>query len=215
LLAMSNYRQQFDNLKPEEVSYVSGALVIREKLFHVEQAQLAYIECLEEWMERNTYETLKTGTRLHIDTVYGDNLQIGCNCSIGGFGFGYKQDGQKYRRMPHHGHVIIGNNVTIHNNVNIDRAVTGVTKIGDNTAIDSGVHVAHNVQIGSNVLIAANATIGGSVQIGDNVFIGCNAFIKQKVYIGSGAIIGAGSVVLKNIPPGTTWAGVPAKQIIK
>lgn len=212
---MSNYRQQFENLQPDEVKYVTGALVIREKLFPVDNGQLAYIECLEEWMERNTYETLKTGTRLHIDTVYGDNLQIGCNCSIGGFGFGYKPDGPAYRRMPHHGHVVIGNNVTIHNNVNIDRAVTGVTKIGDGSAIDSGVHIAHNAQIGNNVLIAANATIGGSAIIGDNVFIGCNAFIKQKINIGHGAVIGAGSVVLKDIPPHTTWAGVPAKQLIK
>lgn len=210
---MSNYRQQFENLQPEEVKYVTGALVVRERLFPCENAQLAYIEALEEWMERNTYETLKTGTRLHIDTVYGDNLSIGCNCSIGGFGFGYKPDGQTFKRMPHHGHVVLGDNVTIHNNVNIDRAVTGVTKIGNGTAIDSGVHIAHNAQIGDNVLIAANATIGGSAIIENNVFIGCNAFIKQKVRIGAHAVVGAGSVVLKDIPPHAVVAGVPAKPI--
>lgn len=210
---MSSYRHQFENLKPEEVRYSPGHLHVRDQSFMVDNPKLAFIECLEEFMERNVYDTYSTGSRVHLDTIIGDEFNIGCNCTIGGYGFGYMMTSSGLRRIPHLGHVVIGDNVTIHNNVNIDRGTTGATTIGNRTAIDSGVHVAHNCTIGSNVLIAANATIGGSVTIDDEAFIGCNAFIKQHVKIGKGATVGAGSVVLENIPPYAVVAGVPAKAI--
>lgn len=210
---MSNYRQLFDGLKPEEVRYGPGHLFVRDASYMVDNPKLAFIEALEEFMERNVYDTLKTGTRIHLDTITGEEFRVGCNCTIGGYGFGYMMTSSGLRRVPHLGHVVIGDNVTIHNNVNIDRGTTGTTKIGAGSAIDSGVHVGHNAQIGSNVLIAANATIGGSAIVEDEAFIGCNAFIKEHVKIGKGATVGAGSVVLKDIPPHAVVAGVPAKSI--
>lgn len=210
---MSNYRHQFENLKPEEVRYSAGHLHVRDLSILVDNPKLAWIEVLEEFMERNTYDTLKTGTRIHLDTITGEEFNVGCNCTIGGYGFGYVMTANGLRRIPHLGHVVIGDYVTIHNNVNIDRGTTGTTKIGNRSAIDSGVHIGHNAQIGNNVMIAANATIGGSALIDDEVFIGCNAFIKQHIKIGKGATVGAGSVVLKDIPPHAVVAGVPAKPI--
>jgi UDP-3-O-[3-hydroxymyristoyl] glucosamine N-acyltransferase len=210
---MSNYRQQFENLKPEEIRYTHGQLHIRNVSILVDNAKLSFIECLEEFMERNVYDTLKTGTRIHLDTIIGEEFNIGCNCTIGGYGFGYIRIELGLKRMPHLGQVKIGDNVTIHNNVNIDRGTVGSTTIGNGSAIDSGVHIGHNAHIGSNVLIAANATIGGSAIIEDEAFIGCNAFIKQHVKVGKGATVGAGSVVLKDIPPHAVVAGVPAKPI--
>lgn len=45
------------------------------------------------------------------------------------------------------------------------------------------------------------------------MFIGANTVICGNVKIGPNAVIGAGSVVLKDVPAGTVYAGVPAKQI--
>ena len=212
---MSHYREKFKELKPSEVSYSvhDKTLIIRENNFPVDNPKLAFIEVMQEFYEKNTYETLKTGTRIHIDTIIGDNVALGCNCTIGGFGFGYERTEGSLVRIPHHGHVVIEDGVTIHNNVNIDRAVKDATIIGKGSAIDSHCHIGHNARIGHNVLIAANSTIGGSAVIGNNVFIGCNSFVKQKIKIGEGAIIGAGSVVLKDVPSGETWVGNPAKKI--
>jgi virginiamycin A acetyltransferase len=49
--------------------------------------------------------------------------------------------------------------------------------------------------------------------IGNDVWIGINATILQGVTIGDGAVIAAGSVVVKDVPPYTIVAGVPAKII--
>jgi UDP-3-O-[3-hydroxymyristoyl] glucosamine N-acyltransferase len=55
--------------------------------------------------------------------------------------------------------------------------------------------------------------IGGSCVIEDNVWVAPNAGVLQKSTIGQGAMVGLGAVVLKNVPPGETWAGVPAKKL--
>jgi UDP-3-O-[3-hydroxymyristoyl] glucosamine N-acyltransferase len=212
---MSQFREKFTNLKPEEISYDKqlNLLFIRGNPFQVDNAKIAFIEALNEWSERNTFETMPTGSRIQIDTRIGDEVRIGQNCTIGGYGFGYQWHDGRYHRMPHLGDVKIDDYVTIHNNTNIDRSVTGTTHIGEGSTIDSNVHIGHNAKIGKYVLIAAGATIGGSAHIGDRTFIGCNAFIKQKVKIGNHVTIGAGSVVYCNVPDGETWAGVPAVKL--
>lgn len=214
---MSNYRSQFQNLRPEEIFYdkEDKTLKIRSNVFPVENPKVAFIEALEEFPVSNTFNEYPTGSKVHVDTRIGDDVEIGCNCVIGGHGFGYENHNGKLIRIPHLGDVLIEDNVTIHNNVNIDRSVTGTTIIGNGCKIDSNVHIGHNVKVGKNTLIAAGAVIGGSTLIGDKVFIGCNAVIKQKLRIGSGAIIGSGSVVLNNVPEGQVWAGNPAKQLIR
>lgn len=54
---------------------------------------------------------------------------------------------------------------------------------------------------------------GGTVKIGNNCFIGYQSCILKGSTIGDNVIIGARSVVKGDIPSGTVWAGIPAKQI--
>lgn len=55
----------------------------------------------------------------------------------------------------------------------------------------------------------------GKIVIGDNCFIGARSTILPGVTIGNNSIVGAGSLVVKNIPSGEVWGGVPAKYIGK
>ena len=47
----------------------------------------------------------------------------------------------------------------------------------------------------------------------DNVVIGMGALIGAGVILGEGCIIGMGAVVTKDVPPGETWVGNPAKKL--
>ena len=53
----------------------------------------------------------------------------------------------------------------------------------------------------------------GTIEILDNCFIGISATILADVKIGPNSIVGASSVVTKDVPPGTIFAGNPAKKI--
>ncbi len=52
-----------------------------------------------------------------------------------------------------------------------------------------------------------------AVHIGPNVWIGFDCCILPGVTIGDGAVVGARSVVTTDVPPGTVFAGNPARLI--
>ncbi|MBT5266554.1 MAG: serine O-acetyltransferase [Rhodospirillaceae bacterium] len=89
----------------------------------------------------------------------------------------------------------------------IDHA-TGVV-VGETAVIEDGVSMLHGVTLGGT------GKEGGDrhPKIRGGTMIGANATILGNIEIGKCSRIGAGSVVLENVPPYTTVAGVPAKVI--
>src|SRR5690606_11936617 len=86
------------------------------------------------------------------------------------------------------------------------------TVVGARTKIDNHCQVGHNVRIGTDCLIAGMTGNAGSVVIGDGVIIGGAVGNADHVTIGSGARIAGRSGVTKDVPPGETWAGFPARS---
>lgn len=147
-------------------------------------------------------------------TRIGENVKIGCNCTIGGCGFGYEKDENgDYLLIPHAGNVIVEDDVEIGNNTAVDRAVLGSTMIRHNVKIDNLVHIAHGVDIGENSLVIANSMVAGSCVIGRGCWIAPSSSILNKKTVGDGATVGMGAVVLKDVEPGDVVAGVPAKSL--
>lgn len=52
-----------------------------------------------------------------------------------------------------------------------------------------------------------------TITVGNDTWLGAGAILLPGVTVGSGCVIGAGAVVVKDCPPNTVWAGVPARQI--
>lgn len=140
----------------------------------------------------------------------GSRVIIHAGAVIGSDGFGYVQDGNGLYKIPQVGGVVIGDRVEIGANVTVDRATTGNTIIGSGSKIDNLAHVAHNVNIGENCIIIAQVGISGSVTIGDGTILAGQVGVRDHVTIGSGATVGAKSGVVKDIPDGQVFSGIPA-----
>src|SRR5207248_7300603 len=74
--------------------------------------------------------------------------------------------------------------------------------------------IAHEAVIGHGCALNPMVNISGGVELGRGVLVGTGAQILQYVKIGDGATIGAGAVVTKDVSPGTTVVGIPAKELI-
>lgn len=86
---------------------------------------------------------------------------------------------------------------------------------------------AHSIVIGETAVVGDNVsmlhavTLGGTgkddedrhPKIGDGVLLGAGAKILGNIHIGHCSRVAAGSVVLRDVPPCKTVAGVPAKVV--
>ena len=155
-------------------------------------------------------------TTLWPQVMVGWGTQIGARCIlysgavIGADGFGFIWDGERHRKVPQIGRVVIEDDVEIGANTTIDRATTNVTRIGRGTKIDNQVHIAHNVIIGENCIIAGKVGISGSVIIGKRVILAGQVGLADHVKIGDDAKVLARSAVLTDLPAGSVSSGIPA-----
>ena len=98
--------------------------------------------------------------------------------------------------------------------------LTSNIKIGRHFHANIYSYVAHDCIIGDYVTLAPSVKCNGNVFIDDHAYIGTGAILKQgkpgePLIIGKGAVIGMGAVVTKNVPPGVTVVGNPAKLMNK
>lgn len=84
-------------------------------------------------------------------------------------------------------------------------------KIGFMVTMLSTCIVGYDVHIGDYAQIGSFVFIGGGARIGQDVVIHPHATILPGVSVGDGAVVGAGSVVIRDVPPGITVMGNPAR----
>ncbi|MCR9154885.1 MAG: NeuD/PglB/VioB family sugar acetyltransferase [Bacteroidetes bacterium] len=88
-------------------------------------------------------------------------------------------------------------------------------EIGEFVMINLQCTIGHDCTIGDYCSLMPGARLSGGVKLEKEVFVGTNAVILPYLKVGAGATIGAGAVVTEDVPPGRTFAGVPAIDITK
>lgn len=106
----------------------------------------------------------------------------------------------------------------------------GELRIGDRTYVghDVHLHALDPVIIGSGCVIADGVFVGssdhdrqdrhrvhgtGPIKIGNDVFLGQRCVVLGGVTIGDGATVGAHAVVTRDVAPGQTVVGIPARPV--
>jgi len=94
--------------------------------------------------------------------------------------------------------------------------LTSNIRIGKHFHSNLYSYVEHDCIVGDFVTFAPGVKCNGNVVIEDHVYIGAGAVIKQgrpgaPLRIGRGAIVGMGAVVTKDVLPGQTVVGNPAR----
>lgn len=83
--------------------------------------------------------------------------------------------------------------------------------IGAHSIVNSGAVVEHDVVLGEHVHLAPGSTLGGAVRVGPMAHIGLGAVVRDHRSVGAGATVGMGAVVVRDVLPGATVTGVPAR----
>lgn len=85
--------------------------------------------------------------------------------------------------------------------------------VGDAVVINSFCTIGHDTVVGSFTTISGHCDITGGVHIGQSVFLSSGVKIAPSKKIGDNASVGIGSIVVKNVKPGVTVFGNPAKVL--
>ena len=91
--------------------------------------------------------------------------------------------------------------------------VTDHVKLGDFVTLNLHAGVGHDAVLGDGTTLSPHCEVTGGARLGRGVFAGTHACVLPRVSVGDFAVLGAGSVVMRDVPPGTTVIGTPAKKV--
>ncbi|WP_410473572.1 acetyltransferase [Guyparkeria sp. TX1] len=89
--------------------------------------------------------------------------------------------------------------------------IQAAASLGAACIVNTNASVDHDCRLADGVHVCPGVAISGDVISGECAWFGVGACVRQGVRIGADAVIGAGAAVVKDVEPGTTVIGVPAR----
>jgi sugar O-acyltransferase (sialic acid O-acetyltransferase NeuD family) len=89
----------------------------------------------------------------------------------------------------------------------------GAVELEDFVLVNRAASIGHHYAIEEFATIGPGATLASNCHIGRDAMIGAGAVLAPGVKVGASARVAAGAVVLRDVPPGITVMGNPARQV--
>jgi bifunctional UDP-N-acetylglucosamine pyrophosphorylase / glucosamine-1-phosphate N-acetyltransferase len=168
------------------------------------------------------------GTHLRGNSVVGERCEIGPNSIVDDSTIG--DDCRVISSMLEQARVADHVGIGPFSHLRPGAVISSHARLGNyaevkNSTIGEGVQMHHFSYIG-DAEIGEGTNIGAGTitcnfnnkgekhrtKVGKKVFLGSDTMLRAPIEIGDGAATGAGSVVTRDVPPGATVFGVPARQ---
>lgn len=86
-------------------------------------------------------------------------------------------------------------------------------RVADHAIVNTAAVVDHECEVGQAAHIAPGVRLAGRVWVGEGAFVGIGANVLPCLRVGEYSTVGGGALVRKDVPPGATVVGVPARVI--
>jgi sugar O-acyltransferase (sialic acid O-acetyltransferase NeuD family) len=94
-------------------------------------------------------------------------------------------------------------------------SVTADVAIGQHVLINPACSIAHDCVLEDFATLAPAVALAGGVHVEYGAELGVGARVAPRLRIGRDTMVGAGAMVLRDVPPGLTMVGVPARELPK
>ena len=156
--------------------------------------------------------TIGPGTVLH-DAVIADRVTVRSS-TVTASSIGEDSDVGPYAHV--RAGCRIGSRVHIGTSAELKNSVVGDDSKSGHFSYLGDATLGRDVNIGAGTITANfDGEMKHVTTIGDRAFIGSDTVLVAPVTVGQGAATGAGSVVTRNVEPGSTVIGVPARPYIR
>ncbi len=126
----------------------------------------------------------------------------------------FKAQGYHFAQVIHPS-VIVSTSASLAEGVQImaGTVIQAGVSVSENVIINTRASIDHDCCIGAHSHIAVGAILAGDIKIGNRVLVGAGSTVIQGLEIGDDSVVGAGAVVIRDVAPGKTVVGVPAKKL--
>ena len=92
-------------------------------------------------------------------------------------------------------------------------SITADARLGEHVLVNPGCTVAHDDVLDDFATLSPGVHLAGHVRVEEGAFLGTGACVIPRIRIGAHAVVGAGAVVIRNVAPGQTVFGNPARPL--